>query len=79
MLKNIVKLEHIIEEKVGHFLCDNDTPIPAAKEMLLQFLKYIGQIEDNIKAQQEAAKAEKEAATLDEKIEEIKTEEPKEV
>ena len=55
MLKNIVRLEHVIDGKVGHFLCDNDTPIPAAKEMCFQFLKYLGHIEDQIKAQQAPA------------------------
>ena len=48
----MVRLEHIIEGKVGHFLLDHDTPLPIAKEMLFQFLKYLGQIEDNVKAQQ---------------------------
>lgn len=57
MFKNIAKFEHIVEGKIGHFLCDSDTPLPAAKEMLLQFLKFVGQIEDNVKAQQEAQAA----------------------
>lgn len=58
MLKNIAKLEHTIEGKVGQFLCDNDTPIHIAKEMCFQFLKYLGQIEDQVKAAQESAKTE---------------------
>ncbi len=53
MIKNISRLESIIENKVGHFLLDSDTPIHIAKEMLFQFLKYIGQIEDAARAQQD--------------------------
>ena len=55
MLKNIVQLEHAIEGRVGRFICDNDLPIPVAKEMLFQFLKFLGQIEDQAMAQQKEA------------------------
>lgn len=51
----MVRLEHTVEGKIGHFLCENDTPLPSVKEMLFEFVKYIGQIEDNVKAQQAAA------------------------
>jgi len=61
MLKNISRLESIIEGKVYHLLCDNDSPLLHVKEALCQFLKYCGNIEDQIKAQQEAAKAEEAA------------------
>ncbi len=60
MLKYIAKYESTVEGKVGHFLLDHDTPICVAKEMAFQFLKYLGQIEDQARAQQEAAKAEAE-------------------
>jgi hypothetical protein len=52
MLKNKAQLECIVNEKVGHFYCDQDTPIPVAKEMLFQFQKYLGQLEDASKAAQ---------------------------
>ena len=62
MLKNISRLESVVGDKIGHFYCDNDTPLHVAKEMLFQFQKYIGQVEDNIKAQHDAKiKAEQEA------------------
>lgn len=56
MFKNVVKFDHTIDGKTGHFFCDHDTPIPIAKDMLLQFLKYLGQIEDQAKAQAEEQK-----------------------
>ncbi len=54
MLKNIVKLECIIENKVYQLLCDNDSPLHHLKEVLFQFQKYVGQLEDDVKAQREA-------------------------
>lgn len=56
MLKNIVRLENIIDGRTCHFTCDNDTPIPIVKESLFQFMKYIGQIEDSAKTTQDNAK-----------------------
>jgi hypothetical protein len=58
MLKNIVKLELKIGDKIYQFLCDNDSPLEYVKEALFQFQKYVGCIEDQIKAQQEQAKVE---------------------
>ena len=54
MLKNISQLTHKIGEKSYHLLADMDSPLNDVKEAILQFLKYVGQIEDAIKAQQEA-------------------------
>ena len=56
MLKNLCQIEHTIESKVCRFICDNDTPIHFIKESLFQFQRYIGQLEDNAKAQQESQK-----------------------
>lgn len=53
MLKNISRLETKINEKNYQFLCDMDSPLPEVKEALFQFVKYVGQIEDQIKAKQE--------------------------
>ena len=53
MLKNISKLEIYVEGKVYQFLCDPDAQLVHAKEALFQFQKYIGQVEDAIKAQQQ--------------------------
>ncbi len=57
MLKNIVKLECAIGEKQYQLLCDNDSPLTNVKEALFQFLKYIGQIEDQVKASQPAGES----------------------
>ena len=62
MLKNKVQLEQIINDKPIQLVCDNDCPLECVKEALFQFQKYIGQIEDNVKAQQEKTKAEADAA-----------------
>lgn len=51
MLKNIVKLECVVEDKVFQFICDNDAPIEHVKEALFQCQTYIGQVEQNIKSQ----------------------------
>ena len=60
MLKNIIKLEHEVGEKSYQFLCENDSPIASIKEALVKFLQYVGQIEDQIKANQPSVEPEKE-------------------
>jgi CO dehydrogenase nickel-insertion accessory protein CooC1 len=61
MIKLLALFESEIEGKVGRFMLDHDTPIAAAKEMGLAYLKYLGQVEDAAKAQAEAAKAQEES------------------
>lgn len=69
MLKNITQLEHKIGDRVFHFLCDPLSPLSEVKDALLKFVQYVGQIEDQAKAQKEA----------EEKLKpEIKVEEPPE-
>lgn len=58
MLKNLSQLKCIVNEKEVNLLCDQDTPIEFVKEALFQFSKYIGQIEDAVKVQQESQKIE---------------------
>jgi len=58
MLKNFTRLESVVEGKTGQFFVEYDTPLHFVKEMLFQFQKYIGQIEDSVRSQQEAAKEE---------------------
>lgn len=67
MLKNFSGLELKINEKVYLLMCDNDSPIDHVKEALFQFQKYVGQLEDQIKAAQEKTAEEK---ASDEKVEE---------
>ncbi len=49
------QLHSVVQEFEGFFHCDATTPISAVKEMLFDFLKMIGNIEDNVAAQQKAA------------------------
>jgi hypothetical protein len=44
MLKNLIRLEHKIGEKVYHFLCDTDSPIGEVKEALMQFGMFATQV-----------------------------------
>ncbi len=59
MLKNLVGLEYKSEDRLVKLICDNDCPLVHLKEALFQFHKYIGQIEDQAKAQQEKEAAQK--------------------
>ena len=56
MLKNITRLVHTIEDKAYEFTCENDAQIQHVKEAIFQFLKEVGQIEDQIKQAQEILK-----------------------
>ena len=53
MLKNLSRLECIVNEKAYHLFCDIDSPLECVKEALFQFQKYIGQVEDAVKQQKE--------------------------
>ncbi len=61
MLRNLIQLEHVIGEKPFRFICAPDAPIQQVKDALLEFLKYVGKIEDEVRAQTEAIKAKEEA------------------
>lgn len=65
MLSMMSQLEHKIEDKVFHFVCAPDCPLPMVKEALFQFLKFVGSIEDKVKAEQEAMAAQAAAAALE--------------
>ncbi len=53
MLKIMAQFECTVNEKTARFILDQDTPTVVAKEMCFQFQKWIGQIEDSAKAQQD--------------------------
>ncbi len=59
MLKNLVGIEFKIEDRVIKLICDNDCPLAYLKEALFQYQKYVGQIEDQVKATQEKNSCEK--------------------
>lgn len=56
MLKNISQLELKLNDKIYRFACDIDSSIEHVKEALFQFQKYIGQVEDAVKTQQDQQK-----------------------
>ena len=56
MLKNISQLEFAIENKSYRFQCEIDSPLHHIKEALFQIQKYVGQVEDNIKLQEEQSR-----------------------
>lgn len=62
MLTNLVKLEVKVGEKIFQFLSESDAPIEHVKEAVFQFQKYVGMIEDQIKAQLDKVEADKKAA-----------------
>jgi len=49
MLKNIVQYLQKINEKDYTFLCENDSATSDIKEFCFRLLKYVGQIEDQVK------------------------------
>lgn len=61
MIKNMTKFEVEIGEKIYQFLLDQDSPVMHAKEAVFQFGKFLGQIEDQIKAQQKNQEAQEAA------------------
>ncbi len=54
MLKQLTQLEFKIGDRIYHLTCAPDSPITEIKDALFQFLKFVGQVEDSAKAQQEA-------------------------
>lgn len=61
MLKNILKIEVNINEKIYTFLCDHDSPMKDTKEASFQIQKCLGQIEDKINEQLQALQDEQES------------------
>lgn len=69
MLKNLAGLECKVEERIIKLICDNDCPLSHLKEALFQFQKYIGQVEDHVKMQQQKELDEKNKSEEDSKKE----------
>ena len=60
MIKHLSQIEVIIENKICRFQTDFDTPLTHVKEALFQMQKYVGQIEDQAKAELASKEKEKE-------------------
>ncbi len=69
MIKNKIKLESIVKDRVGHFVLDNDCPIDIVKDMIFQFQKYVEHVEAAALAMQESEKQNSE----EKKSEEVKS------
>ena len=54
MLKNVTQFKSVINGIENTFHFDMSCPINIAKESILECLKWLGQVEDNAKAQAEA-------------------------
>lgn len=70
MMKNIIRIEFAIVDKVYHFMCDSDSPIEHIKEALFQCQKYIGAVEDQLRAQMAAKAAEQAPVQAQEQVSE---------
>lgn len=68
MLKNTVQIDHVIGNNTYTFICGNTAPLTEIKDALCQFMKFVGNAEDQAKAQ-----LEQQAAT---QAEEQKEQEP---
>lgn len=72
MQKMLTQLEFKVADRIYNFVCAPDSPLEHVKEALFQFSKYVGAIEDAIKAQQvaqQAKEAEEAQATDQPKVE----------
>ena len=54
MLKNLSSLQHVIGDKVYHFMCDSSSPLNEVEDALVKFLQYVGSIKQQVQAQQAA-------------------------
>lgn len=59
MLKNTVQIDYIIGSNTYSFICGNTAPLSEVKEALCYYMKYVGNIEDQVKAQQESQEQDK--------------------
>lgn len=57
MLKNIARLEQVVRGQEIHLTCNPDCPTDILKEAVFNIFKFIGQIEDSARAQQEEQEA----------------------
>lgn len=71
MMKNLVQLESVIGDWVGHFYLANNTPLDIAEQMLLQYLQQLGKIKENVLAQQEAKKSASESDKEEKLVEQV--------
>ena len=72
MIKGVASFESKVKDRSSIWYVDNDCPIEIAKEMLFQFQKMVGQVEDQQKAAlEQAAKEAEEKKASESKVEPI--------
>ena len=73
MLRPGFNIEFKLNDKYVSLVSSNDVPLEMVKEALFQFQKYVGQVEDSVKAQQESKKKEEESKKVESlPVEEVK-------
>lgn len=72
MLKNLSRLEHKVGDRAYHLLAESDSPLNEVKEALFEFLKFIGKVEDDVRAKLAAEAAVKVEEKSVEAVEEVK-------
>ncbi len=68
MIKNLTQLEFMIADKVYHFVCAPDAPLEHVKEALCQFIKYVGQVQDQVSAMEAAKKEQEQKQAADQPV-----------
>jgi hypothetical protein len=68
MLKNLSSLVHTIQEKTYQFICDQDSPLDNVEEALFQFLNYVRQVKEAVKAQAAKAQESKDSTETKEEV-----------
>lgn len=65
MLKNISRLEHIVEGKVFHLFCDTDSSTNQGRHALDAFRKYIDDYEESVLKSRNEEKEEPQVEVLE--------------
>lgn len=50
MLKNLIRLQHVVGDNVYQLICDPTSPISEIRVALQKFSEYVDQVERNAKA-----------------------------
>lgn len=66
MLKNISRLEHIVEGKVFHLLCDMDSSTDHVRHALDAFRKYVDDYEESVLKSRNEEKEEPQVEVVEE-------------
>lgn len=68
MLKLLSQMKVTVEGKDHFYNCEHDCQLHHVKEALFQFLKFVGSIEDKVKAEQDAIAAQEKVSAVEEEV-----------